>query len=60
MLLLSLSSTDLNFFKIIFIYKILSGTLSECQTVWTAGSDLRPDLGLNCLHWLSADDKMCC
>ena len=38
------------FSKLTFIKKNLSGTLSECQTVV-------PDLGPNCLHRLSADDK---
>ena len=40
--------------------KILSGTLSECQTVWiqTRTDNVGPDLGPNCLQRLSADSKL--
>ena len=37
-----------------FLKKILSGTLSECQTVCSVG----PDLGPNCLQRSAADDKI--
>ena len=54
----------LTFFQIIFFYeKILSGTLSECQTVW---SQIRTDvisvliLVENCLQRLSAEDESRC
>ena len=32
----------------------------KCLTVWTpikSGKNVRPDLGLNCLKWLSVDDN---
>ena len=46
----------LTFFKIYFFKKNLSGTLSECQTVWI---QIRTnDLGTNYLQRLSADDKL--
>ena len=43
-----------------FFQKNISGRLSECQNCLE--SDLarhliEPDLGQNCLQWLSADDK---
>ena len=42
--------------------KILSGTLSECQTVSDPDQDrlsVGPDVGSNALQRLSADDKSC-
>ena len=49
------------FFKNIF-KKNLSGTLSECQTVWIQirTDAVGPDLGPNCLQRLSADDLCHC
>ena len=57
---LLLSSAD--FFKINFFQKILSGTLSECQTVDPDQdqNSVGPDLGPNCLQKLSADDLSRC
>ena len=55
----------LTFFQSQLFQKILSGTLSGCQTVWTqirtdilSVSSDGPDLGPNCLQRLSADDKV--
>ena len=44
----------LTFFKINFFKKIISGTLSECQTVWI---QFGPNLGPNCLQKISAEHK---
>ena len=46
---------SVDFFKINFLKKLLLGTPSECQTVWT--HFVGPDLDPICLQRLSADGK---
>ena len=46
-----------DFFQNKFFQKVLSGTLSECQTV--DHHSIGPDLGPNCLQRLSADNQRC-
>ena len=46
-----------DFFQIELFQKNLSGTLSECQTVWIQDPhSVCPDLGPKCLQRQSADD----
>ena len=50
----------LTFFQNQLFQKILSGTLSECETVLDQDQDRQkvgPDLGPNCLQRLSAEDS---
>ena len=56
--MLLLSSATL--FQNYLFQKILSETLSECQTVWiqTRTHNVSPDLGPNCLQRLSADGRV--
>ena len=52
------SSADI-FFKIsllLFFLKYFSVISVECQAVWNEIMPVGPDLGLNCLQRLSADD----
>ena len=52
----------LTFFQNLLFQKILSGILSECQTVWIQirTDSVGPDLGSDCLQRLSADNKSHC